>query len=88
MDGVNKVEDWPFSTFHRYVKTGLLSKDWAYHDEWSKLWRIKPRQNKKHFIEATISLAPHLGEAWHGRLLSANSPTGMLKLISPFKAYC
>jgi putative transposase len=26
---VSRVADWPFSSFHRYVKLGLLSLDWA-----------------------------------------------------------
>jgi putative transposase len=28
-DLVSRVIDWPFSTFHRDVKLGLFSKDWA-----------------------------------------------------------
>lgn len=26
---VERIADWPHSSFHRYVKTGLLSADWA-----------------------------------------------------------
>jgi len=26
---VQRVQDWPFSTFHRYVKQGIYSVDWA-----------------------------------------------------------
>lgn len=26
---VNRVADWPYSTFHLYVKTGIYPKDWA-----------------------------------------------------------
>lgn len=26
---VNAVADWPHSTFHRYVRKGWLSQDWA-----------------------------------------------------------
>jgi putative transposase len=26
---VTKVADWPYSSFHRYVRTGILSRDWA-----------------------------------------------------------
>src|SRR5437763_14846010 len=26
---VGRVADWPFPSFHRYVKAGLLSVDWA-----------------------------------------------------------
>lgn len=25
--------DWPYSSFHVYVKKGLLPNDWGYHDE-------------------------------------------------------
>lgn len=28
-DLVNAACDWPYSTFHRYVKSGVYSKDWA-----------------------------------------------------------
>lgn len=30
---VKRVADWPYSTFHRYVKTGVLSVNWAGGDE-------------------------------------------------------
>jgi putative transposase len=26
---VEHVSDWPWSTFHRYVRTGILSRDWG-----------------------------------------------------------
>jgi putative transposase len=26
---VKQVSDWPYSTFHRYVSTGILSADWC-----------------------------------------------------------
>lgn len=26
---VNKVIDWPWSSFHQYVRSGLLTRDWA-----------------------------------------------------------
>ncbi len=26
---VNQVQDWPYSSFHRYVDKGLLQKDWG-----------------------------------------------------------
>ncbi|MDX1811984.1 MAG: transposase, partial [Gammaproteobacteria bacterium] len=26
---VKSVKDWPYSSFHRFVKQGLLSKDWG-----------------------------------------------------------
>jgi putative transposase len=26
---VRNVLDWPYSTFHRYVKLGVYSEDWA-----------------------------------------------------------
>jgi putative transposase len=26
---VRRVTDWPYSSFHRYVRTGLLPEDWA-----------------------------------------------------------
>ncbi|MFC1750643.1 transposase [Pseudomonadota bacterium] len=26
---VDRVKDWPYSSFHRYVKNGLLSEDWG-----------------------------------------------------------
>jgi putative transposase len=26
---VRNVFDWPYSTFHRYVKLGMYSEDWA-----------------------------------------------------------
>lgn len=26
---VNRVSDWPYSTFHRYVQRGLLPENWA-----------------------------------------------------------
>jgi len=26
---VERVKDWPYSSFHRYVRQGLLSPDWA-----------------------------------------------------------
>ena len=26
---VKKVSDWPYSTFHRYVREGILSSDWS-----------------------------------------------------------
>jgi putative transposase len=26
---VERVADWPFSSFHRYVEHGLLPSDWA-----------------------------------------------------------
>jgi putative transposase len=26
---VSRVSDWPHSSFHRYVKTGVLAKDWG-----------------------------------------------------------
>ena len=26
---VNRVTDWPYSSFHRYVRRGWLSQDWA-----------------------------------------------------------
>ena len=26
---VTKVQDWPYSSFHRYVRAGLLPEDWA-----------------------------------------------------------
>lgn len=28
-----KVADWPFSTFHRYVKDGILPANWSYQNE-------------------------------------------------------
>jgi len=28
---VRQVADWPYSSFHRYVRQGLLSDDWADH---------------------------------------------------------
>lgn len=28
---VNRVIDWPYSSFHRYVRRGLLPEDWADH---------------------------------------------------------
>ena len=30
---VRKVEEWPFSTFHRYVKNELYPKDWCYQND-------------------------------------------------------
>ena len=30
---VPRVSDWPFSTFHRYVRNGLLAEDWAGGDQ-------------------------------------------------------
>lgn len=30
---VNRVQDWPYSTFHRYVAQGILPNDWAGGDE-------------------------------------------------------
>ena len=30
---VSKVVDWPYSTFHRFVRNGVYSKDWASADE-------------------------------------------------------
>lgn len=30
---VKKAVDWPYSTFHRYVKAGILSINWAGGDE-------------------------------------------------------
>ncbi|MCY1267516.1 REP-associated tyrosine transposase [compost metagenome] len=30
---VSRVRDWPYSSFHRYVRAGLLPKDWAGIDE-------------------------------------------------------
>ena len=26
---VTRVRDWPYSSFHRYVRQGLLTDDWA-----------------------------------------------------------
>src|SRR5262247_2435508 len=26
---VGRVRDWPYSSFHRYVRSGLLPEDWA-----------------------------------------------------------
>lgn len=26
---VQRVVDWPYSTFHRYVKAGVYTSDWA-----------------------------------------------------------
>lgn len=26
---VTRVKDWPYKTFHRYVRQGLLLEDWA-----------------------------------------------------------
>ena len=26
---VTQVKDWPYSTFHRYVRAGLLAADWC-----------------------------------------------------------
>jgi len=26
---VTQVKDWPYSSFHRYVRDGLLPEDWA-----------------------------------------------------------
>jgi putative transposase len=26
---VQKISDWPYSSFHRYVKDGLYPEDWA-----------------------------------------------------------
>ena len=26
---VDRAEDWPYSTFHRFVRLGLLNRDWA-----------------------------------------------------------
>jgi putative transposase len=26
---VTRAVDWPYSTFHRYVKRGILATDWA-----------------------------------------------------------
>jgi len=26
---VNRVQDWPFSTFHRYVREGLYPENWG-----------------------------------------------------------
>jgi len=26
---VKQVTDWPYSTFHRYVRLGLYPRDWA-----------------------------------------------------------
>jgi putative transposase len=26
---VSRVRDWPYSSFHRFVRTGLLPLDWA-----------------------------------------------------------
>jgi putative transposase len=26
---VNRVADWPYSSFHRYVRSGLYAPDWA-----------------------------------------------------------
>jgi putative transposase len=26
---VKRVADWPYSTFHRYVKGGVYTQDWA-----------------------------------------------------------
>jgi putative transposase len=26
---VSRVRDWPYSSFHRYVREGLLADDWA-----------------------------------------------------------
>jgi putative transposase len=30
---VENVNDWPYSTFHRYVREGLLPKNWSYANE-------------------------------------------------------
>ncbi len=30
---VERVRDWPYSTFHRYVEIGMYSEDWASHSE-------------------------------------------------------
>ncbi|MBL3535823.1 MAG: transposase, partial [gamma proteobacterium endosymbiont of Lamellibrachia anaximandri] len=32
-----QVKDWPYSSFHRHVRHGILPKDWADepHDDWS-----------------------------------------------------
>ena len=29
---VSKVADWPYSTFHRYVRDGIYPEDWAFDD--------------------------------------------------------
>jgi len=26
---INKVADWPYSTFHRYMAKGIYSPDWC-----------------------------------------------------------
>jgi len=31
---VERVVDWPWSSFHRYVRAGLLHKDWGAGDTW------------------------------------------------------
>ena len=30
---VKRVSDWRYSTFHRYVRDGMLPSDWSYHDK-------------------------------------------------------
>ena len=30
---VKKVADWPYSTFHRYVREGLLPVNWCHHED-------------------------------------------------------
>ncbi len=30
---VKQVKDWPYSSFHRYVRAGLLPLDWGGHDD-------------------------------------------------------
>ncbi|MEQ1530420.1 MAG: transposase [Methylococcales bacterium] len=30
---VERACDWPYSSFHRYVKQGIYSNDWGWHDE-------------------------------------------------------
>jgi len=31
---VNRVVDWPWSSFHRYVRRGAYPPDWGGHDNW------------------------------------------------------
>lgn len=31
---VSRVRDWPWSSFHRYVKLGVYSLDWGSANDW------------------------------------------------------
>jgi len=35
---VSQVRDWPFSTFHRYVRGGLLAPGWGSQPSWGGPW--------------------------------------------------